>query len=72
MTHVLNYCATHPDAVVRYSASNMALHIHSDASFMYEMEARSRAGGHFFLSEHSTDPTKPPTHPVPPNGPVHT
>eukprot|EP00957_Ditylum_brightwellii_P001297 102055-Ditylum_brightwellii.AAC.1 len=50
----------------------MVLHIHSDASFMSETEARSRAGGHFFLDEKSTDPTKPPTHQVPLNGPVHT
>eukprot|EP00957_Ditylum_brightwellii_P103750 7903741-Ditylum_brightwellii.AAC.1 len=49
LTHLLNYCATHPGAVLRYSASGMVLHIHSDASFMSETQARSRAGGHFFL-----------------------
>eukprot|EP00957_Ditylum_brightwellii_P094048 7160790-Ditylum_brightwellii.AAC.1 len=32
-THLLNYCATHPDAVVRYSARDMVLHIHSDVQY---------------------------------------
>lgn len=27
LVHLLNYCATHPNATVRYSASNMILHI---------------------------------------------
>eukprot|EP00957_Ditylum_brightwellii_P048475 3678307-Ditylum_brightwellii.AAC.1 len=39
--YLLNYVATHPDAVIRYSASRMVLHIHSDASFMLESCARS-------------------------------
>ena len=29
---LLNYAATHPDANIYYSASNMILHVHSDAS----------------------------------------
>jgi hypothetical protein len=29
---VLDYLATHPDATIRYHASDMILHIHSDAS----------------------------------------
>eukprot|EP00957_Ditylum_brightwellii_P048703 3695310-Ditylum_brightwellii.AAC.1 len=49
----------------------MVLHIHSDASFMLETQAHSCAGGHFFLSTASQDPTKPPTEPVPLNGPIH-
>ena len=28
--HLLNYCATHPNATVRYKASDMILHVHSD------------------------------------------
>ena len=31
-------------------ASDMMLHIHSNASCLSELKARSRAGGHFFLS----------------------
>jgi hypothetical protein len=42
---LLNYCATHPEAKLRYHASNMVLNIHSDASYLSECEAKSRAGG---------------------------
>lgn len=45
----LNYCATHPDATIRYKASDMVLLIDSDASYLSESEARSRAGGYFYL-----------------------
>jgi hypothetical protein len=31
---LLDYLATHPDATIRYHASNMILHIHSDASYL--------------------------------------
>jgi hypothetical protein len=31
---MLDYLATHPDATIRYHASNMVLHIHSDASYL--------------------------------------
>ena len=41
----LDYAATHPDAVVTYKASDMVLVIHSDASYLSEPKARSRAGG---------------------------
>eukprot|EP00957_Ditylum_brightwellii_P053751 4072027-Ditylum_brightwellii.AAC.1 len=71
LTHLLNYFASHPDAVLRYTTSGMVIHIHSDASFMSETQARSHAGGHFFLSTASKDPSKPPTEPVPLNGPIH-
>ena len=43
-TQLLDYCATHPDATVRYHASDMILHIHSNASYLSELHARSRAG----------------------------
>jgi hypothetical protein len=42
---LLNYCNTHPEAKIRYHASDMILHIHSDASYLSESEAKSRAGG---------------------------
>lgn len=50
LTRLLNYAASHPDAIVRYHASGMILWIHSDASYLCEPKARSRVGGHFFLS----------------------
>ncbi len=31
---VLDYLASHPDAVVRFRASDMVLNIHSDASYL--------------------------------------
>eukprot|EP00957_Ditylum_brightwellii_P183786 13999271-Ditylum_brightwellii.AAC.1 len=38
---------------------------------MSELQARSQAGGHFFLSEPSANPSKPPSANVPLNGSVH-
>jgi len=60
----LDYAATQEDAVITYRKSDMVLAIHSDASYLSEPKARSRAGGHFFLSENDTDPRD--------NGAVHT
>ena len=47
---LLNYVATHPDATINYHTSNTILHVASDASYIYEEWAHSRAGGHFFLA----------------------
>jgi hypothetical protein len=33
---LLNYCNTHPETKTRYHASEMILHIHSDASYLSE------------------------------------
>jgi hypothetical protein len=74
ITQLLNYCATKPEATVRYHASDMSLKIHSDASYLSEPKARSRAGGYFYLSSHPTDPSQPPTPtsvPPPMNGAIH-
>jgi hypothetical protein len=46
---LLDYLATHPDATIRYHASDMILHIHSDASYLSVSNARSRLGGLVFL-----------------------
>jgi hypothetical protein len=46
---LLNYCNTHPETKIRYHASDMILHIHSDASYLSENEAKSRAGGFFYM-----------------------
>jgi hypothetical protein len=46
---LLDYLATHPDAAIRYHASDMILHIHSDVSYLSITNARSRLGGLFFL-----------------------
>jgi hypothetical protein len=44
---LLDYLATHPDATIGYLASDMILHIHSDASYLSVSNARSRRGGLF-------------------------
>jgi hypothetical protein len=46
---LLNYCTTHPEATLRYHAPDMILNIHSDASYLSEREAKSRAGGAFYI-----------------------
>ena len=52
----LDYAASQEDAILTYHASNMVLAVHSDASYLSEKKARSRAGGHFFLSADQEDP----------------
>ena len=53
---LLDYIATQEEAVLTYSASDMVLAVHSDASYLSEPNARSRAGGHFFLSSDTVHP----------------
>ena len=74
ITHLLNYCATHPEATVRFIASDMVLWVDSDASYLSENKARSRAGGFHFLSNRPKHPDIAPTAndaPPPNNGPIH-
>jgi hypothetical protein len=52
---MLDYLATHPDAAMRYHASDMILHIHSNASYLSVSDARSRLGGLFFLGNKSPE-----------------
>jgi hypothetical protein len=59
----LDYAATQEPAVMTYRASDMILAIHSDASYLNEEHARSRAGGHHFLSENVPYPAD--------NGAIH-
>jgi hypothetical protein len=46
---MLNYCNKHPETKILYHASDMILHIHSDASYLSDNEAKSRAGGFFYM-----------------------
>jgi hypothetical protein len=53
---LLNYCNTHPEKKIGYHASDMILHIHSDAYYLSEKEAKIRAGGFFYMgSSTNTD-----------------
>jgi hypothetical protein len=57
---VLDYVATHPNAVVRFCASDMMINIHPDALYLSKPEAKSRACGHFFMGllPYDGDPIK--------------
>ena len=61
---LLDNSATHPDDAVTYWSSNMVLAAHSNASYLSDTKARSRAGGHFFMSSDIAVPEN--------NGAVHT
>jgi hypothetical protein len=55
-----------------FIASDMQLHIHSNASYLSEIRARFRAGGYFFLSDKPKKlPPKPRNTPPPLNGAIH-
>ena len=51
MKQFLDYCATHPNAGVRFVMSDMILALHSDASYLSEPDAKSRAAGHFYMGK---------------------
>jgi hypothetical protein len=46
----LDYIASQDEAILTFKASDMVLAIHSDASYLSEPKARSRAGGHMFMA----------------------
>jgi len=50
LMHLLNYCASHPDAIIRFHASDMVLWTHSDASYLTTPKGCSRTAGYAFLS----------------------
>jgi hypothetical protein len=41
---LLNYCNTHPETKIRYHASDMILHIHSDASYLRKRSQKQSRG----------------------------
>ena len=56
LKQLLDYCAMQEDAIISYRASKMILAVHSDAEYCNEKKLRSRAGGHFFLSNDDDNP----------------
>ena len=71
---LFDYLATHPHAKIRYVASDMILHVHSDASYLSAPKARSKLGGYFYLSAKPKNPYDQPsaTNALPPlNGAIH-
>ena len=68
---LLNYAATHPNSKIRYTTSDIILYIQSDASYLSETRAYSRASRHYFLSDKRPDMTTPPTNRPRLNKPIH-
>jgi hypothetical protein len=67
---LLDYAVTYPLAIIRYHASNMALHVGSNAAYLVLPNAHSRYAGHYILSD---TPPPSPVMPTPkPNGPILT
>ena len=53
---LLDYAATHPDAIITYRASAMVLTGHSDESYLSEAKYQSRVGGHFLMTDDTAEP----------------
>jgi hypothetical protein len=58
VSHLLDYCSTHPESTIRYFASDMQINIHSDASYLSEPKAKSRIGGYFYLGNNTNSRMK--------------
>ncbi len=56
---LLDYLATPEDAVLTYNHSKMVMAVHSNASYLCKPKAKSRAGGHFFMSNNAEIPHFP-------------
>lgn len=64
---LMDYLHTHPDAKIRYHASDMRLYLETDAAYLVLPQARSRCAAYFYLSNNLTSPTDKPRM----NGTVH-
>ena len=53
---MINYAATHPEAITQYHVSGIILHMHIDASFLSVPGSKSRAGRYQYLSTQSEIP----------------
>ena len=62
----MDYVYTYPDAFIRYYASDMMLHVNSDAAYLVAPKARSRVAGYFYLGNQPNNASKSPL-----NGAVH-
>ena len=59
LAQLLNYCAAHPDATIRFAANDMILAVKSNASYPSVVKGRSQAAGYFFLTDKTTSPFSP-------------
>ena len=60
VSKLLDFCSTYPNTCICYSASDMVLHIDSEASYLSLHHARNRAAGHYYLSNASPNSSLPP------------
>ena len=67
---ILDYAATYPNVMLRYKASDMVLHVDSDAAYLTMIEEQSSYAGNSYLSDWpSPSQIKPNPNR---NGPIHT
>ena len=59
---LMDYCATYPSVTVRFHASDMILHVDSDAAYLVAPGVKSRIAGHFYLSNAAGTMENPPFH----------
>jgi hypothetical protein len=53
---LLDCAETYPNATIRYIASDMVLHIDSDAGYLVTKNAKSRVAGHYYVSSRNLVP----------------
>eukprot|EP00957_Ditylum_brightwellii_P153915 11715250-Ditylum_brightwellii.AAC.1 len=49
-TMLMDYLATYPNAVLRFFAGNMQLHVDSDATYLVVNGTKSRIAGYFYCA----------------------
>ena len=54
----MDYVYTYPNAYIRYYASDMVLHVDSDAAYLIAPKARSRVAGYFRMGNQQNNKTK--------------
>ena len=48
--YLMDYAASHTDATIRYNASDMILHVDSDAAYLVMPKVRSRIACYYYLA----------------------
>ena len=67
---LLDYAAKYPNEILRYKASDIVLHVDSDAEYITMIEARICYAGHFYLRYCPSPSAIKPNPNI--NGPIHT
>ena len=60
---LMDYMATYPNSVICYYASDMIMHVDSDAAYLVVLGAKSRIAGYYYLSDHPKNSTFPQLNP---------